>query len=108
MKSILVTGATGFLGKHLVEQLMAAEPNSLLRILSRGASPWDTAARPVQPAAGELASCEQEGCPGQNPQVEVVGGDVRSREDVMRAAEGVSEIYHLAGVVSRNPKKKWF
>jgi dihydroflavonol-4-reductase len=84
MKSILVTGATGFIGKHLVEQLRLAEPDSRLRILCRDASPWDNDSR-----------------------VEILRGDVTTRADIMRAAEGVSEIYHLAGVVSRNPKKKW-
>ena len=34
----------------------------------------------------------------------MVCGDVTSREDVLRAAEGACEIYHLAGFVSRNPK----
>jgi len=83
MKSILITGATGFLGKHLAEQLKAAEPDSRLRLLRRG------------PSASE-------GSP-----VEIIPGDVTSREDVLQTAEGVTEIYHLAGVVSRNPKKKW-
>jgi len=84
MKSVLITGATGFLGKHLVEQLKSTQPDSRLRILCRGASPWDY-----------------------DSAVETVRGDVIARADVMRAAEGVSEIYHLAGVVSRNPSKKW-
>src|SRR6266566_4223028 len=91
MKSILVTGATGFLGKHLIEQLKAplgsesgVSTQRRLRILCRVASPWDN-----------------------DPQVEVEHGDVTSQEDVERAAAGVSEIYHLAGVVSRDPKKKW-
>jgi len=81
MKSILITGATGFLGKHLVEDLRAREPESQLRLLSRSATRWDY-----------------------EPGIEVVRGDVVSREDVFRAAEGASEIYHLAGVVSRDPK----
>ena len=91
MKTILVTGATGFLGKHLIEQLKAplgsqsgVSTQRRLRTLCRGASPWDN-----------------------DPQVEVEHGDVTSQEDVERAAAGISEIYHLAGVVSRDPKKKW-
>ena len=91
MKTILVTGATGFLGKHLIEQLKASlgsesgvSTQGRLRILCRGASPWDN-----------------------DPQVEVERGDVTSQADAERAAAGVSEIYHLAGVVSRNPLKKW-
>jgi len=89
MKSILVTGATGFLGKHLIEQLKASlssesgvSSQGRLRILCRGASPWDN-----------------------DPQVEAARGDVTSQADAERAAEGVSEIYHLAGVVSRDPAK---
>lgn len=83
MKTILVTGATGFLGQHLVSQLISSGVRSetCLRVLCRGASPWS-----------------------ENPAVEVVQGDVTSAADVMRAAEGVSEIYHLAGIVSRDPK----
>jgi dihydroflavonol-4-reductase len=84
MKSVLITGATGFLGRHLVEQLRIAEPDSRMRILCRGASPLDN-----------------------DSQFEVVRGDVTTRDAVMRAAKGVSEIYHLAGVVSRNPRKRW-
>ncbi len=84
MKPTLVTGATGFLGKHLIKQLKEAEGIGRLRLLCRGPSPWDA-----------------------DPAVEVVRGDIASREDVLRATGGVSEIYHLAGVVSRNPKDKW-
>jgi dihydroflavonol-4-reductase len=117
MKSILVTGATGFLGKHLVEQLLAVEHDSRVRVLCRGASSRGVRAVPPQrlPAnhpstevGGALSTVERpEGRPDENPQVEVVRGDVTSEEDVSRASEGVAEIYHLAGVVSRNPKKKW-
>ncbi len=83
MNPILVTGATGFLGKHLVEQLKRTEGSARFRILCRGASPWD-----------------------KDPQVEVFRADITSRDDVLRAAEGMGQIYHLAGVVSRDPKDK--
>ncbi|MEJ2006981.1 MAG: NAD-dependent epimerase/dehydratase family protein [Acidobacteriota bacterium] len=78
MKTVLITGATGFLGRHLVEQLKPEAENTRLRVLCRALSPWDD-----------------------DSAVEVVHGDVLNREHVMKAAEGVSEIYHLAGVVSR-------
>jgi nucleoside-diphosphate-sugar epimerase len=81
MKTILVTGASGFLGKHLVEQLKTSEADSRIRVLCRGQSSWD-----------------------QDSRVEVARGDVTSSDDVERAAEGVEEIYHLAGFVSRDPK----
>ena len=83
MKSILVTGATGFLGQHLVKPLRSSEDTGRLRVLCRGHSPWDHDAR-----------------------IEVVHGDIAARDDVVRAAEGVNEIYHLAGIVSRNPKDR--
>jgi dihydroflavonol-4-reductase len=81
MKPILITGATGFLGKHLVEQLRQADPGARLRVLCRGSSPWD-----------------------EEPQIEVIHGDITSAGDVERAMTGVGRVYHLAGVVTRDPK----
>jgi dihydroflavonol-4-reductase len=82
MKTILITGATGFLGRHLADQLRAAEPDSRLRILCRGPAPRSRDAG-----------------------LEIQRGDVLSRHDVMRAAEGATQIYHLAGLVSRDPRE---
>jgi dihydroflavonol-4-reductase len=80
-KTVLITGATGFLGKHLVEQMKKDADSTRLRLFCRGLSPWE-----------------------QDPAVEVVHGDIVNRQQVEHAAEGVSEIYHLAGVVSRDSK----
>ena len=80
-KTVLITGATGFLGKNLVECLKPKRKSARLRVLCRGLSPWE-----------------------QDRTVEVVHGDIVKRDDVEHAAEGVSEIYHLAGVVSRDSK----
>src|SRR5215831_10223156 len=117
MKSILVTGATGFLGKHLVEQLRLAEPDSRLKILCRSVSRWGMGAGPPQrmPALRDHLSTEARGAlltaslrdgeqsrtvspveghtgrPDQGGQVEIVRGDVTTRDDLMRATEGVSE-----------------
>lgn len=82
MKPILITGATGFLGKHLVQQLRQSGEGPL-RLLCRGATVWDA-----------------------DPGVEVVRGDITSSADVDRAVNGVRSIYHLAGFVSRNPKDR--
>ena len=82
MKPVLITGSTGFLGKHLVEQLRA-RAQSPLRLLVRGASAFDS-----------------------QPGIEVVHGDVTDGDAVHRAVAGVSGIYHLAGIVSRDPRDR--
>ncbi len=81
MKLILVTGATGFLGRHLVQQLGSSEPEAKLRLLCRGPVPWRESTR-----------------------LEIHRGDVLVRQDVLKASEGAAEIYHLAGFVSRDPR----
>jgi dihydroflavonol-4-reductase len=73
----LVTGATGFLGRHLLPLL--AERGDSLRALVRR----DT----------DAASLEAQG-------VEVVRGDVTDPESVRVAAAGCGRVFHLAGVVS--------
>ena len=73
----LVTGATGFLGKHVVRQLLDAG-QAPLRVLNRGASAFDSDSR-----------------------VEAVRGDVTMAPDVDRAVQGCRRIFHLAGMVSR-------
>jgi dihydroflavonol-4-reductase len=84
MQKILITGSTGFLGKHLVEKLLEQEPESELRLLCRGAGPGIDSDR-----------------------IEIVKGDVTRRDDVLAAAAGVEQIYHLAGKVDREPADPW-
>jgi dihydroflavonol-4-reductase len=76
----LVTGGTGFLGSHLV-RLLVAEGVGRVRVLATSAPTW----------------LEELG-------VETLRGSITSPEDVARAVEGVEEIYHLAGKVSRGPE----
>jgi dihydroflavonol-4-reductase len=82
-KPILVTGASGFLGKHLVEQLRATSDGSL-RILNYGPCPFR-----------------------EDPNLQIIDGSITNRDDVLRAMEGCGQVYHLAGAVSRNPRDKW-
>jgi dihydroflavonol-4-reductase len=76
----LVTGGTGFLGAHLV-RLLVEEGVKPLRVLATSEPQW----------LAELG-------------VEAFKGSITSPEDVRRAVEGVAEVYHLAGRVSREPK----
>lgn len=77
-KKILITGGTGFLGTHIVRQLLdAGEKN--LRVMASSVPEWMTAAG-VEPAVGS----------------------VTNRDDVASAVKNVSAIFHLAGKVSRD------
>lgn len=76
----LITGGTGFLGRHLLDVLIANEtPN--LRVLTTNAPAWLRAMN-----------------------VDVVEGSILSPEVLERATKNVKAIYHLAGYVSRRPE----
>lgn len=70
---VLVTGATGFIGSHLVRRLVATE--CTVRALVRGSS--------------NCAAIE-------SPAVDIVRGDMSNRADVAQAAEGCDLLFHLA------------
>ena len=77
-KKILITGGTGFLGSHVVRQMLdAGEKN--LRVMASSVPEWMMDAG-VEPAVGS----------------------VTDREDVKAALQNVSAIFHLAGKVSRD------
>ncbi|HYE65406.1 MAG TPA: NAD-dependent epimerase/dehydratase family protein, partial [Pyrinomonadaceae bacterium] len=76
----LITGGTGFLGTHLVHQLIE-EGAKDLRVMATSMPAW-------------LADLG----------VETLEGSITDAADVARAVEGVKEIYHLAGRVSREHK----
>jgi len=73
---ILVTGATGLIGSHLVERLVARKHD--LRVLVRSGS--------------DLRRLRGLG-------VELAYGDVRDYRAVRSAVKGVDVVYHLAGVM---------
>ena len=77
----LVTGGCGFIGSHLVEQLLAAGAN--VRVLGRYNSRSDR---------GFLAGSE-------HPDLEVRLGDVADPWFVRELARGVDTIFHLAALI---------
>ncbi|HVU15384.1 MAG TPA: NAD(P)-dependent oxidoreductase [Candidatus Didemnitutus sp.] len=79
---VLVTGSNGFIGARLVDQLLA-DGYRQLRCFVRPSSKLDRL-REV---------CRQHGVEGK---VEIVAGDLLSRADCERAAEGVTLVHHLA------------
>ena len=77
MNRVLVTGGAGFIGSHLVDQLLAAgEEVFVLDDLSSG-------------VAANL-----------DPRVRFLPGDVTDPHQVARAVEGVTSVFHLAARVS--------
>ncbi|MFN2530533.1 MAG: NAD-dependent epimerase/dehydratase family protein [Pyrinomonadaceae bacterium] len=75
--STLITGGTGFLGAHLLRQLLDEGVRDI-RVMATSIPDWvvDTG-------------------------VETFAGSITNADDAKRAVEGIKEIYHLAGKVSR-------
>ena len=84
-KSVLVTGAGGFIGSHLVERLHAqgAKVRAFVRYNSRG-------------EAGLLRQLPPETL----TQLEIIGGDIRDSSAIFTASEGVDVIFHLGALIS--------
>ena len=77
-KKILITGGTGFLGTHIVRQLIESGAKNL-RVMASSVPEWMT-----------------------DSGVEPFEGSVTDRDSVVSAVKNVSAIFHLAGKVSRD------
>lgn len=84
---VLVTGGAGFIGSHLTDRLI--EAGYEVRIL-------DALCAQVH---GEDAAREGRAPRYLSPKAELIVGDVRDRDAVGRALEGVSAVVHLAAAV---------
>ena len=74
--TILVTGATGFLGSALVTELLRREPGQEIRVLARDEG------KARKQFGGALT---------------IIAGEITDREAVQRGVDGASVIYHFAG-----------
>ena len=84
-KQVLVTGAGGFIGSHLVERLVAegASVRAFVRYNSRG-------------DAGFLRLTPKDII----QQVQIVAGDIRDADAIHKAVEGQQIVFHLGALIS--------
>jgi NAD dependent epimerase/dehydratase len=84
MKKILVTGADGFIGSHLVEKLLEQNYDVKAFVLYNAFNNW-----------GWIDSYPKEIIDS----IEVFCGDIRDENSVRKACKGVDTIFHLAALI---------
>lgn len=86
---ILVTGATGFVGNVLLDELPKSFPEAQISVFVLPGDPFENAV-------------------SQRKGIHIIQGDITNAEDVTRAVQGQTHVIHLAGLISykQSDKKK--
>ena len=83
MSRILITGGAGFIGSHLADELLHS--GHVVKVFDLLCS--------------QVHGAEKQSPGYLNPDVELVLGDVRDRDAVDRALQGIDAVYHFAAAV---------
>lgn len=84
-QKVLVTGADGFIGSHLVEYLLGAGYHVRAFVMYNSFGSW-----------GWLDSLTQD----QLKSIEIVAGDIRDPNAVREAVKGCNKVFHLAALIA--------
>jgi len=84
-KKVLITGGSGFIGSHLVQQLLTE--GCLVTVL-------------VRPSSLGYAGWIDTFSPAEKEQLKIIRGDIRDSWTVLEAAKGQQIIFHLAALIS--------
>ena len=82
-KKVLITGGAGFIGSHLADELLN----------------FGYEVRALDNLSEQVHGKNCERPDYLNPEVELIVGDVRDKETVIKALEGVDAVFHLAAMV---------
>ena len=85
MKKVLVTGADGFIGSHLVEKLLGSGYDVKAFVFYNSFNLW-----------GWLDTLPKD----MLKEIEIVSGDIRDKSMVREAMQNVDEVYHLAALIA--------
>lgn len=85
MKKVLVTGADGFIGSHLVEELLNEGYDVRAFVYYNSFNSW-----------GWLDTLPKE----KLDKIEIFSGDIRDPNGVREAMKGIDEVYHLAALIA--------
>lgn len=85
MSKVLITGADGFIGSHLTEELVRGGHNVKAFVFYNSFNSWGW----LDTLPAEILS-----------EIEIFTGDIRDPNGVKEAMKGVDEVYHLAALIA--------